>query len=175
MADEFAQTRGGDDLFDDEIVPVPAEEQTQPPVQVPEETIAPVEPEAQPVRIDTPPRSRGGAAGGERRGRGRGKGRGRRASQNSSQRRAEGPASRAKSVDTTSQPENNSVEDSAPDASGENAEQQSNEDTNSTNATSDPKASAAGADAPKVPAVRGDRSATGGIKKVRRICYTHRG
>lgn len=167
MADEFAQTRGGDDLFDDEIVPVPAEEQAQP-VEVSEQTVVPSEPEAQPVRIDTPPRSRGGAAGGERRGRGRGKGRGRRGSRNSSQRRAEGPTSRPKSVDatSTSQPENNGVEDSTPDASGDTAEQQSNDDANSNNATLDPKASAAGADAPKVPAVRGDRSATGGIKKV---------
>lgn len=167
MADEFAQTRGGDDLFDDEIVPVHAEEQAQP-VEVSEETVVPSEPEAQPVRIDTPPRSRGGATGGERRGRGRGKGRGRRGSRNSSQRRAEGPTSRPKSVDATStpQPENNGVEDSTPDASGDTAEQQSNDDANSNNATLDPKASPAGADAPKVPAVRGDRSATGGIKKV---------
>lgn len=28
--DEFAQTRGADDLFDDEIIPVAAEEQSQP-------------------------------------------------------------------------------------------------------------------------------------------------
>ncbi|KAI9046220.1 uncharacterized protein KD926_004058 [Aspergillus affinis] len=159
MADEFAQTRGGDDLFDDEIIPVVAEEQAPPAVPVAEETVevAPIEPQAQPARVDTPSRSRGGAAGGERRGRGRGKGRGRRGSRNSSQRRAEGPVSRPKSVDATSQPENNNVEDSTPDASGENAEQRSNNEDNN--------ASAAGADAPKVPAVRGDRSATGGIKK----------
>ncbi|KAH8427907.1 uncharacterized protein LDX57_005610 [Aspergillus melleus] len=158
MADEFAQTRGGDDLFDDEIVPVPAEEQPQSAVPVAEETVAaPVEPEAQPTRTDTPSRPRGGAAGGERRGRGRGKGRGRRGSRNSSQRRTEVPVSRPKSVDATSHTENNNVEDSTPDASGENAEQRSNNEDNN--------ASAAGVDAPKVPAVRGDRSATGGIKK----------
>ncbi|THC95923.1 hypothetical protein EYZ11_004609 [Aspergillus tanneri] len=153
--EEFAQTRGGDDLFDDEIIPVSAEVHAQPEVQVTEETVAPVDSDPQPARVDTPSRVRGG----DRRGRGRGRGRGRRGSQNSSQRRSDG-AQRPKSADTAPQLENKGLESSIHNPANDNADQSNHDD----HATSDTKPSV-GADAPKVPAVRGDRSATGGLKK----------
>ncbi|KAF7591127.1 hypothetical protein BBP40_001966 [Aspergillus hancockii] len=154
--DEFAQTRGGDDLFDDEIIPVAAEAEVPPEVQALEENVATLTLDTQtsPPRTETPPRSRGG----ERRGRGRGKGRGRRGSQSSASRRGDG-GSRAKSSEETTANEK-SNEESAPEAaSAEVTEQSKKEDGNS---DSKPAAEASG---PRVPAVRGDRSATGGIKK----------
>ncbi|KAE8132586.1 hypothetical protein BDV38DRAFT_207447 [Aspergillus pseudotamarii] len=154
--DEFAQTRGGDDLFDDEIVPVAAEPEVPPEVQALEENVASLSLETQtpPPRTETPPRSRGG----ERRGRGRGKGRGgRQGSQNPASRRGDG-GSRAKSADDAAQNEK-SNEEPTKDVSAEATEQAKKED-----ATSDSKPSAE-ANGPRVPAVRGDRSATGGIKK----------
>ncbi|RAH40827.1 uncharacterized protein BO95DRAFT_457076 [Aspergillus brunneoviolaceus CBS 621.78] len=134
--DEFAQTRGGDDLFDDEIIPVSAEQQQQmqlqeqqeqhsPPAddhhqQSFEESIAPATASttidrdvSSPARTDTPSRSRGGRGG-------RG---GRRGSQNSGRRG----------------------------------------DPNTT--AESPAGEKPAAEGPRVPAVRGDRSATGGIKK----------
>ncbi|RAK94989.1 uncharacterized protein BO80DRAFT_450602 [Aspergillus ibericus CBS 121593] len=151
--DEFAQTRGGDDLFDDEIVPVPAAEQK--PVPEVHEDPAPVpavENDAQPARTDTPPRSRGG----ERRGRGRGRGRGGRGSHNSG-RRGDGPV-KTKPAESPTERGDKSAENSTPETPAE-GEQTGKEDT-----TADSK-QAAGAEGPRVPAVRGDRSATGGLKK----------
>ncbi|KAL5358493.1 hypothetical protein BJX96DRAFT_146688 [Aspergillus floccosus] len=150
--DEFAQTRGADDLFDDEIVPVPTEEQPQPEAQVEEQPVATVEAATPPPPVDTPARSRGG----EKRGRGRGRGRGGRGGpQNSGQRRPD-TTSRAKSVDSAPQNESETAEESARDTP-DVAEQEDK----SENAADK---SAAGAEG-RVPAVRGDRSATGGIKK----------
>ncbi|KAE8368645.1 hypothetical protein BDV27DRAFT_36784 [Aspergillus caelatus] len=155
--DEFAQTRGGDDLFDDEIVPVAAEPEVPPEVQALEENVASLslETETPPPRTETPPRSRGG----ERRGRGRGKGRGgRQGSQNPASRRGDG-GSRAKSAADDAAQNEKSHEEPAKVVSAEATEQAKKED-----ATSDSKPSAE-ANGPRVPAVRGDRSATGGIKK----------
>ncbi|KAF9890201.1 hypothetical protein FE257_006113 [Aspergillus nanangensis] len=160
--DEFAQTRGADDLFDDEIVPVPAEEQPKPEIQVEEQPpiATVVDTEATPARVETPSR-------GERRGRGRGKGRGgRRGSQNSGQRRAEGAgagAARAKSADSSAQPESQDpIEETTRSVSDAATEQEGKPEI-----PTEPKAAAAAAaaEAQRVPAVRGDRSATGGIKK----------
>ncbi|KAE8356440.1 hypothetical protein BDV28DRAFT_102849 [Aspergillus coremiiformis] len=154
--DEFAQTRGGDDLFDDEIVPVAAEPQVPLEVQALEESVATLTLETQTPhsRTETSPRSRGG----ERRGRGRGKGRGgRRGSQSSASRRGDG-GSRTKSADGTVQNGKNN-EESTHDVSAEATEQPRRED-----AASDSKPSAE-TNGQRVPAVRGDRSATGGIKK----------
>ncbi|KAL2797982.1 hypothetical protein BJX66DRAFT_296900 [Aspergillus keveii] len=161
--DEFAQTRGGDDLFDDEIIPVTVEEQQQqqqpPPVQqqkpppeppAAKETVATpaVDRDTTPATTDAPPRQRG-----ERRGRGRGRGgRGGRGAQNAGPRRSEAPKTKTEEVATESEPQNG--EEKTGDAPVEKAEQPSGED-----------AATAPADAPRVPAVRGDRSATGGIKK----------
>ncbi|KAL4865595.1 hypothetical protein BDV12DRAFT_174408 [Aspergillus spectabilis] len=167
--DEFAQTRGADDLFDDEIIPVAPEEmqpepeiqpQPQPQPQVVEvevEVTAPAAVEAEPTPASTPtdttPRSRGG----ERRGRGRGKGRGGRVARDNNsnstpgQRRSEAP--RQKGDEGAVEPEaSNNGEEKTAETAGETAEQASQDD-------------AAATDAPRVPAVRGDRSATGGVKK----------
>ena len=155
--DEFAQTRGGDDLFDDEIVPVPAVEQQPEPEVHTEPAPAPVvESDAPPpARTDTPSsRSRGG----ERRGRGRGRGRGGRGSHNGG-RRGDG-AVKNKPVESAPEPENKNGEGSTPESPAE-GDQNGKEETTA----SDPKQAAA-AEGPRVPAVRGDRSATGGLKKV---------
>ncbi|KAL2811492.1 hypothetical protein BJX63DRAFT_399010 [Aspergillus granulosus] len=157
--DEFAQTRGADDLFDDEIIPVAVEEQQpQPQVEqhqpspeppVAEENTPAVDREATPARTDTPPRQRGG----ERRGRGRGRsGRGGRGAQSLGSRRSDGPKTKTEESAAESEPQNG--EEKTAEAPVEKAEQPSGED-----------AAAAPAEAPRVPAVRGDRSATGGVKK----------
>ena len=152
--DEFAQTRGGDDLFDDEIVPVPAAEQKpEPAVHAEPAPIPVVESDAQPARTETSPRSRGG----ERRGRGRGRGRGGRGSHNSG-RRGDGVV-KNKPAESATEREEKSAEGSTPETPAE-GDQTGKEDTTA----SDSKT--AGAEGPRVPAVRGDRSATGGIKKV---------
>ncbi|OGM45237.1 hypothetical protein ABOM_005845 [Aspergillus bombycis] len=154
--DEFAQTRGADDLFDDEIVPVAAEPEVPPEVQALEENVASLSLETQtpPPRTETPPRSRGG----ERRGRGRGKGRGgRQGSQNSASRRGDG--ARTKPVDDAAAQNEKNNGEPAKDMSAEATEQAKKEDP-----ASDSKPSA-DANGQRVPAVRGDRSATGGIKK----------
>ncbi|PWY76942.1 hypothetical protein BO70DRAFT_372284 [Aspergillus heteromorphus CBS 117.55] len=162
--DEFAQTRGGDDLFDDEIIPVPAaEQQPQPEVHPDPPAPAAVEKDVPPARTDTPPRSRGG----EKRGRGRGgRGRGGRRGSHSSGRRGDGPVKNNKPVDSPPENDDKSAEGSSPatptiPAAPVEAEQNGREDATE----SDPK-QAATAEGPRVPAVRGDRSATGGIKKV---------
>ncbi|PYI36601.1 hypothetical protein BP00DRAFT_110566 [Aspergillus indologenus CBS 114.80] len=187
--DEFAQTRGGDDLFDDEIIPVSAEQQQQLQLQeqqeqhsLPaddhqqsfEESIAPTTASttidrdvSSPARTDTPSRSRGG----ERRGRGRG-GRGsrgaRRGSQNSGRRgdsnvrnnhnhhnhktAAESPVEGGE--DSNKSPVEEATTTTPPAASGAVAAE-----------TEQPAGEKPAAEGPRVPAVRGDRSATGGIKK----------
>ncbi|KAL2870331.1 uncharacterized protein BJX67DRAFT_345244 [Aspergillus lucknowensis] len=152
--DEFAQTRGADDLFDDEIIPVAAEEPQQPLQPTPPEPQVVEEPvttadgrESTPARTETPTRPRGG----ERRGRGRGRGRSGRGAQNSGQKRSDGPKS--KTDDGAAEPEAQDGEDKSSETPGEKTEQTSSEDAT------------APAEAPRVPAVRGDRSATGGVKK----------
>ncbi|RAL17351.1 uncharacterized protein BO97DRAFT_5106 [Aspergillus homomorphus CBS 101889] len=170
--DEFAQTRGGDDLFDDEIIPVTAEQQQQEQQSLQTEdlhdyqqsfeesittTTAGYENDLSPQgRTEIPTRPRGA----ERRGRGRGRGGrgGRRGSQNTGrrgdanvrinhnnhQRSAEGPGEGAGEEGENKSP----VEETA--AAERETEQQAGEKP---------------AEGPRVPAVRGDRSATGGIKK----------
>ncbi|KAL3470757.1 hypothetical protein BJX99DRAFT_238858 [Aspergillus californicus] len=168
--DEFAQTRGADDLFDDEIIPVAPEEQVIPPpepqsqplsqpqtqvMEYPEigtgagasDPVADYEPATIPAPVDAQPRSRG-----ERRGRGRGRGgRGRGAQQGPGQRRSDG--SRNRPEDFAAEPEIQTGEatEGPAEAPGDEVEDPSKED--------------AAAEAPRVPAVRGDRSATGGVKK----------
>ncbi|KAH1745099.1 hypothetical protein V6Z92_007893 [Aspergillus fumigatus] len=158
VIDEFAQTRGGDDLFDDEIIPVSADEQVQAEVQTPEENVADTKSQ-EPPRIDTPPRSRGADRRG---GRGRGRGRGGRGSHHSGRGRAEG-GPRGRSTDNAAEREDNKVENAARDTPAEGSEQSAKEDE--TKADAKPAAAANGTEAQRVPAVRGDRSATGGVKK----------
>ncbi|KAL4780434.1 hypothetical protein BJX76DRAFT_338064 [Aspergillus varians] len=158
--DEFAQTRGADDLFDDEIIPVaPEEQQVQPEPQVvthEEVTASPPivdrESETTPVYSDSPARVRGG----ERRGRGRGRGgRGGRGARDSAPRRPDW-AKNIPGDDGTAEPKAREVEENTAETLAEKVEEPGQEE--------DAAASGA-AEAPRVPAVRGDRSATGGIKK----------
>ncbi|CAG8032463.1 unnamed protein product [Penicillium salamii] len=159
--DQFAQTRGGDDLFDDEIIPVPAEEQHKQTEVIAREP----EPEGQEVHVpeavttekttsrgDTPQRGRGGERGRGRRNRGKG-GRGgrepdQRPSARSSRKKKETSVPAADARDASPKP----------DGTDESKEQLPVEDANGEEA-------AIGADAQRVPAVRGDRSATGGLRK----------
>ncbi|OJJ45310.1 hypothetical protein ASPZODRAFT_133957 [Penicilliopsis zonata CBS 506.65] len=142
--DEFAQTRGADDLFDDEIVPVATEAQAPPepePVEVVAVEVKP-EPEVQvpTPRASTPQRPRGGE-----RGRGRGRGRGGRGSHAGGQRRG----------DTVPKP----TPEAEPKGAEEPTQEKPAEDIKSSNGDE------TSAEAARVPAVRGDRSATGGLKK----------
>lgn len=163
--DQFAQTRGADDLFDDEIIPVSAEQQ-----QAQTEVISPEpKPELQEAhahekptpdqpspRGETPQRGRGGERGRGRRARGKG-GRGGRESEQKQSR----SSSRKKA------PVNASVADAReagapkPEKAGESKEQIA-----SVEEGNDEEPSANGSEVPRVPAVRGDRSATGGLRKV---------
>ncbi|CAG8931325.1 unnamed protein product [Penicillium salamii] len=159
--DQFAQTRGGDDLFDDEIIPVPAEEQhrqteviARDPEPEGEEVHVPeaVATEKTTSRGDTPQRGRGGERGRGRRNRGKGGRGGREQDQKPSAR-----SSRKKKE--TSVPAADARDASPkPDGTDESKEQLPVEDANGEEA-------AIGADAQRVPAVRGDRSATGGLRK----------
>ncbi|KAL4971105.1 uncharacterized protein BDV14DRAFT_194883 [Aspergillus stella-maris] len=171
--DEFAQTRGADDLFDDEIIPVSAEEQTtvvevEPSIQAPpppEPAQAPVQTaavteslsklqvdetparETETTPIPDAPRSRGGEKRGRGRGRGgRGHGRGAR---DSGSRRSDD--ARSKPDEVATETETRDGEEIAGEVATNKNEEVAQDD--------------AAADVPRVPAVRGDRSATGGVKK----------
>lgn len=171
--DQFAQTRGADDLFDDEIIPISTEEQ-----QAQTEVITPEpEPESQEIQVpekpapeqpvprgETPQRGRGGERGRGRRGRGKG-GRGGRESE---QKRSESsprkknpinaPAADAREPGASKpKPEKTDkpVEPKEPKEETDTVEEGDGEDL-----------AANGAEAQRVPAVRGDRSATGGLRKV---------
>lgn len=155
--DEFAQTRGGDDLFDDEIIPVSTEEQVQPETQPQEGTVDKPDEVALSPPTQPRPRSRGGE-----RGRGRGRWRGRGGRKVSKNRRADGGAKDNKLVENTTEAESANVEDS------ETGQVPEKEDE----AGSESKGPAASnGEGQRVPAVRGDRSATGGIKKVSYVFY----
>ncbi|KAK4860772.1 hypothetical protein LT330_004503 [Penicillium expansum] len=170
--DQFAQTRGADDLFDDEIIPISTEQhQAQTEVATPEpepevqEVPVPEKPAPeQPIpRGETPQRGRGGERGRGRRGRGKG-GRGGRESE---QKRSESsprkktpvnaPAADSREAGASkSKPEKSEkpVEAKEPKEQTAPAEEGNSEDLSSN-----------GAEAQRVPAVRGDRSATGGLRK----------
>lgn len=170
--DQFAQTRGADDLFDDEIIPISTEEQqVQPEVITPEPEPEPQEvqvpekpaPEQPIPRGETPQRGRGGERGRGRRGRGKG-GRGGRESE---QKRSESsprkknpvnaPAADAREAGSSkSKPEK-------PEKPVETKEAKEETDPVEEGNGEDPNAN--GAEAQRVPAVRGDRSATGGLRK----------
>lgn len=165
---EFAQTRGADDLFDDEIIPVPAEEQVieehaqsdfQPQDEALEERLEKLEIETQTSPAETPQRPRKGERG-KGRGRGRG-GRGGRISQGSNA--PERPDSGARSKLTE-----NASEEIAKSFEGLEAQDKTTEGAGSSLVNDEDACATAenGPDMPRVPAVRGDRSATGGVKKV---------
>ncbi|KAJ5550031.1 hypothetical protein N7535_002026 [Penicillium sp. DV-2018c] len=160
--DEFAQTRGADDLFDDEIIPISAEEQqtqTEVIAHEPEpeahEVPAPEEPAPeQPIpRGETTQRGRGGERGRGRRGRGKGARGGRESEQKrseSSPRKKASAQSPAPEVGSTSKREKSTEPKEQP-----NPAEEGNGEEPSLNS----------AEAQRVPAVRGDRSATGGLRK----------
>lgn len=160
--DEFAQTRGDDDLFDDEIVPVSVEEQTEvvihEPEPVPQEE--PVVEKQPPPRGDTPQRGRGKDRS---RGRGQGRGKGGRGLQDSrwaEPERVESPRSNGP-AQTPESDTSRKGEAAVPDKPHEEAQDQNEQEEQD-------KAGiliANGAEPQRVPAVKGDRSATGGVKK----------
>lgn len=180
--DEFAQTRGSDDLFDDEIipviepiaVPVPVAEPTPPP-KAPAPTSTPKVASALKQRPgdlvskwDTPnPSERGGRGGrgGERGRGGRGRGRGR----GNAVPPVLPPAAQAAESEPNESPDKPEPqsepikeEPSSEEQTEEAAERAEGEDTVDATAVPAPEKAA-----PRPTAVRGDRSATGGIKKVR--------
>ncbi|KAJ9486537.1 hypothetical protein VN97_g6810 [Penicillium thymicola] len=180
--DQFAQTRGADDLFDDEIIPISTEEQqaqteaitTEPEpesqeVQVPEKPAS-----EQPVpRGETPQRGRGGERGRGRRGRGKG-GRGGRESE---QKRSESSPRKKTPVKTpVNAPAADSREAGASKSKPEKTEKtekpvepkepkEPKEETGPVEEGNGEDQAVNGADSQRVPAVRGDRSATGGLRK----------
>ncbi|KAL6238815.1 hypothetical protein BDW75DRAFT_200355 [Aspergillus navahoensis] len=162
--DEFAQTRGADDLFDDEIIPVSAEVQ-QPIIEPEPQPQAESQPETQHVvnekdadrdreASSTPVYSDGARSrGGERRARGRGRG-------------GRGRGARDSGLGSGPRRPNWALNDPG-DAGVENAAKAHEGDEKEKAAeTEEPGQEDNGAaEAPRVPAVRGDRSATGGVKK----------
>ena len=137
---EFAQTRGADDLFDDEIIPVAAEEQPQPQVEVAETVEAPRE-AAQPAHTEAIDLSHGHGTQNARK---RGAPLWQRGQRRTSISRSSGSA------------DNHEAQTVSP---TEKAVQE--------NDRADSPAKPTDASANKhVPAVRGDRSGTGGVRKV---------
>ncbi|KAL3430432.1 hypothetical protein BDV09DRAFT_202196 [Aspergillus tetrazonus] len=167
--DEFAQTRGADDLFDDEIIPVSAEEQQtiiEPEPESQAQTQAQSEPhqavnekdiERDRETSSTPVYSDGARSrGGDRRGRGRGRGgRGRGARDSglgSGPRRPNWALNDPGDTGVENGTKAREGEEKATETPAAEKEEPGQEDNNA-------------AEAPRVPAVRGDRSATGGVKK----------
>jgi hypothetical protein len=157
--EDFSQSRGDDDLFDDEIIPLDPSEietvivQTQDPPRDPPSTLAP---------NDSPQRGYGP------RGRGRGgRGRGNNELLNSKF------APRAQPQTTQTKPPPQQQQQSVPDTSQEGGTSTTKTETPTVDDTANPESndtepSPAPAPAPtpaRTPAVRGDRTATGGIKK----------
>lgn len=158
VVDEFAQTRGADDLFDDEIIPVSAEEQTQ---TVTVEEATDNGPEKRESDTQTKQEASPSASRGSERGRGRGRGRGARGGRASHDRgptRAETHAKNKpeKAGDGPGKETDSVSEGTQDDKAAEGKEKAESE--GSTGKSSDA--------APRVQAVRGDRSGTGGIRKV---------
>jgi hypothetical protein len=152
--DEFAQTRGVDDLFEDEIVPIPTEQQNWEINEVPDDVQNPGGLDATSGR----PRgsNRGSVHDGER-GRGRARGRGGRSGtafhdQGQKSEPTEPPAGTGENVTEIN------------DQSLEDGEKPAKEGLA---APSKSSGASSKTDNPRVQAVRGDRSSTGGIKKVR--------
>ncbi|KAJ5383631.1 hypothetical protein N7517_001542 [Penicillium concentricum] len=166
--DQFAQTRGADDLFDDEIIPISTEQQqAQTEVATPEpepesqETHVPEKPvPEQPIpRGETPQRGRGERGRGER-GRGRrGRGKGGRGGRESEQKRSESSPRKKTPVNAPAA----DVREAA--ASKPEKTIEPKEHTGPIEEGNGEDATANGAEAQRVPAVRGDRSATGGLRK----------
>lgn len=148
--DEFAQTRGADDLFDDEIIPASAEEQvhqSQAEVEV-QETPDRHDGDSQPAPHDTAEPSRDAQPKSKRGGRPVWRGK----------RRVDRTANKAA--------ETSGGQEEAVEHSTETPEEQPAQEDDTQLGSKQP------AEANQhVPAVRGDRSATGGVRKV--WSFTH--
>jgi hypothetical protein len=163
--DEFAQTRGADDLFDDEIVPITGEqevqhvheappakqEQEQPTDAAPKQTIPSTTTTTTTTTRHRGGRGRGNAPADGGRGRGRGRGRGGRGSSDTGPKREQHvpreEAAEAEVKDTES-----------PERQEEQTGEEKKED--------ETEGKAGKAESARIQAVRGDRSRTGGVKKV---------
>ncbi|KAJ5093767.1 hypothetical protein N7456_009628 [Penicillium angulare] len=173
--DEFAQTRGADDLFDDEIIPVSAEEQ-----QVQTEVI--IVPELEPVPEPSPPKEkpqvekqpspRGETTqrgrGGDR-GRGRGRGNQKKGGSGGGRGLQDSRWADPKPAEATP-PNKAPVAPAEPEISQDSTTEtpekpQESEKTQAVQADDSKSETANGGESQRVPAVRGDRSATGGIRK----------
>lgn len=153
--DEFAQTRGADDLFDDEIIPITGDQKIQ---HVTETSAEPEHQQHQQPPTDAATQQpapasrrqrghgRGALDGG--RGRGRGRGRGGRGSSDTGPKRE--PVVKENTTEVVEAPKD--VE--AIEKDDTNTEEKKEEEIE-------------GKTAARVQAVRGDRSGTGGIRKVR--------
>ncbi|KGO72482.1 hypothetical protein PITC_076590 [Penicillium italicum] len=170
--DQFAQTRGADDLFDDEIIPIStAEQQAQTEVVTPapepevQEVPVPEKPAPeQPIpRGETPQRGRGGERGRGRRGRGKG-GRGGRESE---QKRSESSPRKKTPVNAPAADAREAGASKPKPEKPEKSEKpvESKEQIGPVEEGNGEDLTANGAEAQRVPAVRGDRSATGGLRK----------
>ena len=186
--DEFAQTRGADDLFDDEIIPVSAGDQSAQVEVVPTAVQSEPSPSSQEVNSSEPPTEsprESAQRGRGDRGRGRGRGRGQGPDQSHGQdrpkrgglensrwadkkptekpSRPKGPKPAKEPATTTSKHQPQLVASSQPE-DGVTADQNGrNEEGKGDEATTDNQG-----ESQRVPAVRGDRSATGGLRKVSR-------
>ncbi|KAJ5226096.1 hypothetical protein N7468_007321 [Penicillium chermesinum] len=177
--DEFAQTRGADDLFDDEIIPVTAEEQVQTQVVDPEPEPEPESEPVQSVRESPAPEKQASprgepsqrARGDKGRGRGRGKGKaggrggaggtggGLSESRWADPQKSEGAPQSKGSTPATGSEIAAEEQVAMPEKREEGKPAASEEEDKSE------VSGANGAEAARVPAVRGDRSATGGVRK----------
>ncbi|EPS33809.1 hypothetical protein PDE_08771 [Penicillium oxalicum 114-2] len=183
--DEFAQTRGADDLFDDEIIPVSAGDQSAQVEVVPTAVQSEPSPSSQEVNSSEPPTEsprESAQRGRGDRGRGRGRGRGQGPDQSHGQdrpkrgglensrwadkkptekpSRPKGPKPAKEPATTTSKHQPQLVASSQPE-DGVTADQNGrNEEGKGDEATTDNQG-----ESQRVPAVRGDRSATGGLRK----------
>jgi hypothetical protein len=150
--DEFAQTRGADDLFDDEIIPITGDQE----IQHVTETSAEPEHQQPPTETATQQlapasrRQRGHARGAHDGGRGRGRGRGRggRGSSDTGPKRE--PVVKENTTEVVEAPKDVEVIEKKDDTTTEEKKEEDIE----------------GKTAARVQAVRGDRSGTGGIRKV---------
>ena len=140
----FAQSRGDDDLFDDELIPIDSTEVQTVTQQLQDTSIAPDAAQGPTEARPSSRGARGGPRGSYTRGAGRaGGGRGRGTAAPAQQSAVAPPSTDA--VDGAETPVTSEVKE---DAAGEDKVEQPSTET------------------PRPQAVRGDRTATGGVKKV---------
>ncbi|KAF3400600.1 hypothetical protein DPV78_005023 [Talaromyces pinophilus] len=162
--DEFAQTRGADDLFDDEIIPITGDQEIQhvtetsaepEPQQNQQQQQQPTETATQePAPTSRRQRGHGRGVHDGGRGRGRGRGRGGRGSADTGPKR-EAVVVKEGTTEAVEAPKEVDTTEKSDDVATEEKKEE------------DAEGKAAKTENARVQAVRGDRSGTGGIKKVR--------